>query len=847
MSRWLQATFTSRLERLRAGWREAMRADGSIESKLMLLGVAGLTLFLTLVAALFFVQYGLVGAQKELAGSTLPTEQALGRLGGAIGSAFQRQARISSTVSTDQLRAVRDRAAIERSLAEVETVLRARLAHSDAQARVQSLDAHVGEFLTADAALYASVGKRHQLQGQFEKELAGIDAGLRHLIESAQSISGLLHLEYVLVLRGIARAMHGGSPPADLVRAAVVGNVRGQMDDVSDLVDGVIGLGWLTGKTGLAPNEDVLNSIVANEIAQNRTKLERLIGNLERRAGDSAEMLGRLHGVAEQLHAILPRIADEKRADSLVRLRREVLAEAQRAGTIRQEGIASAQRLTADVDGLESYAKALADHSVRGAARTTLWARLVSLLASVLGIVVCAFAARRIRQSVTSLRATNRELTELKDHLQHVNGNLEEIVDRRTRALQDRDRSMQLVMDSMTEGLLTVDLQGQPRGERSKTMTDWFGTPAAAAPVWRYFYDAVESSEALTFEVGFSQLAEDCLPFEVSAAQMPQQLERAGRTYALEFRPVHEAEQLAAVLIVVRDVTEQIAALHAEKRAREDQKLIGNLLRDKVGFMRMVSECEALIAQVVGTRDPLSLRHALHTIKGNCAIYGFLQVSETAHQLETRMTEVVELSPEETLVLERHWRASLQRLEEFFVQGGSHVEVEERELAQLIERLHSRADYGELLERVEAWRLEPAVLPLRRLGAQATRLAEQLGKQVTVRVEDHGVRLLPDRYSSLWASLNHAVRNALDHGIESPERRRELGKPEAGTLSLSAERNGRDQLVVTIADDGAGVDFERIREVAESRGLPHATREELIAALFCDGVSAKTEVTELSG
>src|SRR4029079_15887931 len=78
------------------------------------------------------------------------------------------------------------------------------------------------------------------------------------------------------------------------------------------------------------------------------------------------------------------------------------------------------------------------------------------------------------------------------------------------------------------------------------------------------------------------------------------------------------------------------------------------------------------------------------------------------------------------------------------------------------------------------------------------------------------------------------------------EERLRAGKPAAGTLALrAATTNG--QLAIEVSDDGAGIDWEGIRRVATTRGLPHRTQADLLDALCKDGVTTRSEVTTLSG
>src|SRR5262249_22297258 len=90
----------------------------------------------------------------------------------------------------------------------------------------------------------------------------------------------------------------------------------------------------------------------------------------------------------------------------------------------------------------------------------------------------------------------------------------------------------------------------------------------------------------------------------------------------------------------------------------------------------------------------------------------------------------------------------------------------------------------------------------------------------------------------------HAVRNAVDHGIEAPHAR--AGRSTAPTLELAASRSD-GRLTISISDDGGGIDWARVRARARDLGLPADTQGDLERALFSDGLSARDEVSETSG
>src|SRR5690606_187035 len=98
--------------------------------------------------------------------------------------------------------------------------------------------------------------------------------------------------------------------------------------------------------------------------------------------------------------------------------------------------------------------------------------------------------------------------------------------------------------------------------------------------------------------------------------------------------------------------------------------------------------------------------------------------------------------------------------------------------------------------------------------------------------------------------LVHMVRNALDHGLESPATRLAAGKPEMGTLHLKAYHQGSN-IVIELQDDGRGIDPERIYRKAVEKGIiangTALSREETLALIFAPGFSTAEKVTSVSG
>jgi two-component system sensor histidine kinase and response regulator WspE len=131
-------------------------------------------------------------------------------------------------------------------------------------------------------------------------------------------------------------------------------------------------------------------------------------------------------------------------------------------------------------------------------------------------------------------------------------------------------------------------------------------------------------------------------------------------------------------------------------------------------------------------------------------------------------------------------------------------------------------------------------------------LARALGKQLRLEIAGEDTQVDRNILEKLEAPLGHLLRNALDHGIESPEERLAAGKPAEAVLSVEARHNA-GRLQVTVADDGRGIDIERLRAAVIERRLSTAETAarlndaELLEFLFLPGFSMRESITDISG
>lgn len=156
----------------------------------------------------------------------------------------------------------------------------------------------------------------------------------------------------------------------------------------------------------------------------------------------------------------------------------------------------------------------------------------------------------------------------------------------------------------------------------------------------------------------------------------------------------------------------------------------------------------------------------------------------------------------------------------------------------------------ELQEAVMAVRMQPVKSIFSRMPRIVRDLSKKLGKNIKLEMSGENTEVDKTIIEQLSDPLTHMIRNSIDHGVESPEKRRANGKPEQGRIHLSAASHG-GRIEISIEDDGSGINRQRVKELAVSKGLiaenSNLTPEEIDHLIFAPGFSTAEQVTDVSG
>jgi chemotaxis protein histidine kinase CheA len=238
-------------------------------------------------------------------------------------------------------------------------------------------------------------------------------------------------------------------------------------------------------------------------------------------------------------------------------------------------------------------------------------------------------------------------------------------------------------------------------------------------------------------------------------------------------------------------------------------------------------------------------RH-IHTLKGTCALMGIDSVATFCHNLEDKLRESPDaFDDQDKERLRSLWQNLAQLRSRFAEESG--IELSHEEHDAFVDELRRRVDYNVLATTCASWTFEPASKRLAAVRDQIERLSNRLGKAATdVICLPTKLRLPPSKWGPFWSTFAHVIRNTVDHGVETAEDRAAAGKSERARVEVGLTHEAQ-LVVVTVGDDGPGIDWPKMRQRAVELGLPHETQADLEGVLFSDGVSSRAETTSTSG
>lgn len=467
--------------------------------------------------------------------------------------------------------------------------------------------------------------------------------------------------------------------------------------------------------------------------------------------------------------------------------------------------------------------------------------------------------------------------------------------------VRQKSADIHAMLQYIPQGILTLEAGGRIHPEFSDHLATLLDTrDIAGRPVSEVVFagatlGADATDQALT--AIDACIGEDGMNFDFNAHLLPREILRQQpdggiRTWELSWSPItDEHGTIARLLLCIRDVTELRQLAHAAQQQQEELAIIGEIVAvDHLKFEAFADSAadfietnERLVRSAADQPDARTavvteLFRNMHTLKGNARTYGMLRLSDVAHVAEQRY-DALRQDPAawDTPALLADLAATRDMLQRYqtiestklrgrgagtdTAAGASNAAMEPAQLQALATRLREAARSGEAptlqaatAEVAHALQLGASVRLTDTLSgaiASLPSLAADLNKETpSVQIDDAGIALHHEVASTLRNVFTHLLRNAMDHGIEESEARVREGKPAAGRIVIDMALHP-ETLQLRMADDGRGLNLERIRAKAVEAGLieeHHGHDDEALAQLiFEPGFSTASAVTAVSG
>lgn len=417
--------------------------------------------------------------------------------------------------------------------------------------------------------------------------------------------------------------------------------------------------------------------------------------------------------------------------------------------------------------------------------------------------------------------------------------------------VQARTKEVHLILNNIGQGFMTVDLNGVMSEERSSIVTTWFGESGES----HAFFDYIRRTDATAaewFELGLESLRDGALPIDVSLGQLPKRIVVGVNILELTYNPIYtDSGKLEKLLVIISDITSAIKREQAELQQKQLMQIFEHIMRDKLGFLQFLTEADDMIDAVIMHRytDLPHLKRIIHTIKGNAGLFGMISVANLCHELESEILSEGKTPGQERLtLLQDEWNRVREGLDSVLGNRTEHrIEINDADYEAVLRALLNREHPDKIAKLVRSWKLEPGRQRLEFIKQQAESLAQRMGKKnIEVSIESNNIRLDSSQWASFWSSFTHVLRNAVDHGIETPEERSQGGKPGPGSIHIETSIED-SEFIIAVEDDGRGIDWKAISQKAMKAHLPHKSEEDLVNAIFQGGISTKNVVTQFSG
>lgn len=478
----------------------------------------------------------------------------------------------------------------------------------------------------------------------------------------------------------------------------------------------------------------------------------------------------------------------------------------------------------------------------------------------------------------------SREFDEMLDKLvdthteiENLNKNLENTVEIRTKELSEEKNKISVLLNNADEGFFMIDNTLKIGSQFSKKCVDIFQTQIDGCKIDQLLFGDSAGGEKELFKKNISGLfkEEDSFKVECILSLMPSEFIIKERFYTAKYKLIDKS----SMMIVFSDITNKKKLEQSLDDERKRLKFVVGAVKYKNEVLTLIEEfrdyCNKQIYGVLKgclLEDTLSRCYReIHTFKGNFLQYDFVYTPSALHVLEQELANQKQRRAENVVLheqinmngcveaLQKDIIILKENLNKDFLDSSKTYEIPVEQISKFKNRLKFAAEkapaisdiLNELYNRIEKIQLVDLKKMLTTHTKMSIQLAQRLGKEIKhFDIKGDNILVKPELYHNFSKNMVHLFRNAVDHGIETPEERIFSGKDEAGAISCEVVKKDENIIEIIFKDDGKGVDLEKVREkISIKNGLKtdSLSFDEILSYIFEDGMTTKDSATELSG
>lgn len=450
-------------------------------------------------------------------------------------------------------------------------------------------------------------------------------------------------------------------------------------------------------------------------------------------------------------------------------------------------------------------------------------------------------------------------------------------VDERTADLRERSVAVKRLLDNANQGFLTFSASLSVDNEYSQKCVEIFQEMIEGKNIGELLYPD-DTGKKMFFDETIRAVFDE--EDDVKTEAILSLLQHEFILHHKAINVVYKQIDKNRFMLILTDVTDKKNLEKNIERERNRLKMIVSAISNSDELFELLEGYQSFLSQreffVTFDHTPLQnlteLYRTVHTYKGLFAQKDFITTQEGLHKVESRLSlwlqeGTISNKTIQTMLNKIDFELWLKKdidilrdtLGDDFMDKKSTITIDEPTFeklqAKIVELIDAQPDEChellELLEVIKRLKYKPIGDYFTSLAKYVESLGERLEKSLNpMEIRDETTFTVGDEFRGFAKSLIHVIRNSVDHGIESPEKRVENDKEEYGNILFIISETD-DSLILEISDDGRGIDREKLKQKAIEGGFRTSAElendEAVIELLFEDYLSTKEEINDLSG